>query len=106
MSIPTKLPDSVRLLVNIQQEHFGFPALALAKVCHSYQFDEIQCRAGFEFVTKELADRMFSPYQMSEMPPILFTYTNARREVLNHAVKEWDAIINNREDTGVGHEDE
>lgn len=104
VAVPTKLHDSVRLLVNIQQDQFSFPSLVLAKVRHSYQYDEILCRAGIEFVTRELANRIFSPFQMSEMPPTLFTYSNHRREMLNRAVKEWSTTRNSEANTGVDNE--
>ena len=101
LNVPTILPDTVRLLINIEQDNFRFPALVLAKVCHGYQHDDLTCRAGVEFVTQEQTNRMFSPYQASEMPQVLFSYTSSRRELLNRAIQEWNTITNNRSDTGV-----
>jgi len=106
VSVPTLLHDSVRLLVNVQQKHFSFPSLVLVKVRHSYQADEIQCRAGMEFVTREVARRMFSPFQMTDMPQVLLSYTNARRETLNRVIREWDSTINSKPNTGVDDESE
>jgi len=104
INVPTILPDTVRLLINVEQDDFRFPALILAKVCHGYQHDDLTCRAGVEYVTQEQANRMFSPYQMSELPPVLFSYTGTRREHLNRAIQEWNTTTNNRMDTGVENE--
>jgi hypothetical protein len=106
INVPTILPDTVRLLINVEQDNFRFPALVLAKVCHGYQYDDLTCRAGVEFVTQEQASRMFSPYQMSEMPKVLLSYTSTRRERLNRAIQEWNTIAKSRMDTGVEHESE
>jgi hypothetical protein len=101
LNVPTILHDTVRLLINVEQANFRFPALVMARVCHGYQYDDLTCRAGVEFVTQERANRMFSPFQMSEMPQVLFSYTSSRREHLNRAIQEWNTITNNRMDTGV-----
>jgi hypothetical protein len=105
LTVPTILHSTVRLLLNIQQSSFRFPPLVFARVCHCYQYDEFNCRAGIEFITREQADRMFSPSQRSGMPPVLFSYTSARREALNRAIREWDSTINRRDNTGVDNED-
>lgn len=104
ITVPTVLHDSVRLLVNIQPDQFTFPVLIMAKVRHSYSYDEINCRAGIEFVTREEAERMLSPNQMAEMPEVLFTYGSGRRENLNRAIREWDMSKNDLEDTGADYE--
>ncbi|MEW5794863.1 MAG: hypothetical protein AB1772_00755 [Candidatus Zixiibacteriota bacterium] len=104
LSVPTILPDTVRLLVNIQPENFRFPTLIMAGVRHSYQYDDINCRAGIEFVTKENAQRMLSPYQMAEMPPVLFSYTANNRETLNHSIYEWDRLLSSTANTGANNE--
>jgi len=105
LTVPTLLHSTVRLLLNIQQASFRFPSLVCAKVRHCYQYDEFNCRAGIEFVTKEQADRLFSSSQMSGMPPVVFSYTKARQETLNRAIREWDSTINRRANTGVDNED-
>jgi hypothetical protein len=104
INVPTILPDTVRLLINIEQGDFRFPALVMAKVCHGYQHDDLTCRAGVEYVTQEQANRMFSPYQMSELPPVLFSYTGTRREQLNRAIQELNTTTNSKVDTGVENE--
>ncbi len=101
LTVPTMLPESVRLLVNLEQDIFRFPTLILARVRHAYQYDDIRCRAGIEFVTREQAGRMFSPYQMSELPQASISYNNARRESLDRAIREWDMTMNSQSDTGV-----
>jgi len=106
LTVPTLLPESVRLLINLQQDLFKFPTLILAQVRHAYQYDDIQCRAGVEFITREQAGRMFSPYQMLELPPVSVSYSNARREFLDRAIREWDATMNAKSNTGVPDENQ
>lgn len=101
ISVPTILHETVRLIINVQQESFRFPSLVLAKVRHGYQHDEISCRAGIEFVTREQANRMFSLQQISEMPRVLFSYDYSRREHLNRAIQELDKTTNEVMNTGV-----
>lgn len=101
LTVPTMLPESVRLLVNIEQDIFRFPTLILARVRHAYQYDDIRCRAGVEFVTREQASRMFSPFQMSELPSASISYNNARRESLDRTIREWDMTMNRQSNTGV-----
>jgi hypothetical protein len=105
VTVPTILHEAVRLLVNIQPEQFPFPTLIMAGVRHGYQYDDINCRAGIEFVTREKAGRLLSPYQMAEMPPVLFSYTGNRRELLNRTIREWDKSNTSIANTGVNHED-
>ncbi len=105
LTVPTILNDTVRLIVNVQVSEFEFPQLLLAKVCHGYQYDEFNCRAGIEFVTRERAERMLSPFQMAEMPPVLFSYSGQRRDGLNRDIQQLDAKFNRSANTGVDHED-
>jgi len=104
INVPTILHDTVRLLINVEQKDFQFPGLVLARVCHGYQYDDLNCRAGVEFVTQETAHKMFSPFQASEMPSVLFSYTSSRRELLNRAIKEWTRTTTTKTNTGVEHE--
>jgi hypothetical protein len=104
INVPTILHDTVRLLMNVEQREFPFPALVMARVCHGYQYDDLNCRAGVEFVTQESASRMFSPFQAAEMPPVLFSYTSSRRENLNRAIKEWSMNTRSTTHTGVADE--
>jgi hypothetical protein len=101
LTVPTMLPESVRLLVNLQQDIFKFPKLVLAEVRHAYKYDDIRCRAGVEFLTREQAARIFSPFQMSELPPASVRYSNARRDSLDRAIREWDATMNSKPYIGV-----
>jgi len=105
LSVPTVLHDTVRLIVNVQVSEFEFPQLLLAKVCHGYQFNEISCRAGIEFVTREKAERMLSPFQMAEMPPVLFSYSGQRRDNLNRDIQQLDVANKCHANTGVDYED-
>jgi hypothetical protein len=104
INVPTILHDTVRLLIIIEQKDYQFPSLVLGRVCHGYQYDELNCRAGIEFVTQESAQKMFSPFQASEMPPVLFSYTGSRRERLNRAILEKTANTQCQINTGVDHE--
>lgn len=106
LTVPTLLPASVRLLVNLQQDLFKFPTLVLAQVRHAYRYDDIHCRAGVEFLTREQAGRIFSPFQMSELPPASISYNNARRESLDRAIREWDSTMNCKSNTGARNEDQ
>lgn len=94
VTVPTVLHTSVKLLVNIRLDEFEFPDLVIAKVCHSYQYDDISCRAGIEFITRELGSRLFSPTTMDNLKANLFTYTNLGREQLNRAILQWDMTNN------------
>lgn len=105
MTVPTVLHETVRLIINVQTSEFEFPQLLLAKVRHGYQFDELSCRAGIEFITREQAERLLSPFQMAEMPPVLFTYASHRRDDLNRAIVEKDESTNRFDNTGADHED-
>lgn len=104
VTVPTVLHTSVKLLVNIRQDQFKFPDLVMAKVCHSYQYDDISCRAGIEFITRELASRLFSPSTMDNLQAGLFTYTNVRREKLNRAIVQWDRTNNRMRHIGAHNE--
>jgi hypothetical protein len=105
LTVPTVLHETVRLIVNVRTSEFEFPQLLLAKVRHGYQFDELTCRAGIEFITREQAERLLSPFQMAEMPSVLFTYPNHRRDDLNRAIVEMDESTNRFENKGADHED-
>ncbi len=104
VNVPAPLDPAARLLLNIDQEHFDFPQLLLVKVRHSYMADDIHCRAGVEFVTRELSQRIFSPFQMKELPSVLFSYGSTRREQLNRAIRDWDLKTNRSTFTGASHE--
>ncbi len=104
VEVPTPLDNTARLLINLKQDYFAFPSMVLGKVRHCYHIDEWHCRTGVEFVTMELARRLFSPFQMDEMPAMLFNYHNSRREQLNRVVREWDETMNLETDTGVDDE--
>jgi hypothetical protein len=104
VTVPTVLHDTVRLIVNVQPAKFEFPTLVLAKVRHGYQYDDISCRAGIEFITREQAEKQLSPFQMAEMPSVLFTYPNHRRDNLNRVIQELDVTMNRFANTGVDHE--
>ena len=106
LSVPTLLPESIRLLINLQQDYFKFPTLVLAQVRHTYQYDDIQCRAGVEFITREKANRMYSPNQISELPPVSISYSNTRREFMDRAIREWDTTMNLKSNTGVPDENQ
>ena len=54
-----------------------------------------------EFLTREQASRIFSPYQLSELPQASISYSNARRDSLDRAIREWDATMNCKSNTGV-----
>jgi hypothetical protein len=105
INVPAPLDAAARLLVNIDQRQFEFPKLVLVKVRHSYMVDDIHCRAGVEFVTRELGQRLFSPFQLKDLPPVLFSYGGTRRERLNRAIREWDQTMNRSTDTGASNEE-
>jgi hypothetical protein len=104
INVSAPLDPAARLIVSVDQEQFDFPKLILVKVRHSYMADDIHCRAGVEFVTRELSQRIFSPFQMKELPSALFSYSSSRREQLNRAVRDWDLTINRSTDTGASNE--
>lgn len=105
LTVPTVLHETVRLIISVQPAEFEFPPLVLAKVRHGYQYDDLNCRAGIEFVTREQAERMLSPFQVAEMPPVLFSYPSQRRDNLNRVIQELDGTMNRFANTGEDHED-
>jgi hypothetical protein len=104
--LPTRVDSAARLLINMQQDQYRFPSLILAKVRHSYQADESRAHTGVEFVTTEAARRIFSTYQMTDMPSVLFSYSNADREQLNRYIKDKFPKRNAANNTGVKDEDQ
>ena len=104
--LPTRVDSAARLLVSIEQDKYTFPSLILAKVRHSYQANENNSHTGIEFVTAEAARRFLSTYQMKEMPPVLFTYSNADRIELNRTIREEKAKSNSASNTGVTDENQ
>jgi hypothetical protein len=105
INVPAQLDQAARLLISVDQDRFPFPRLILAKVRHSYATDDMHCRAGVEFITRELSQRLFSPFQMKDLPSVLFSYSGRRRERLNRAIREWDTQSNRSSHTGVSDED-
>ncbi len=83
ISIPSFLEKGIYLLIHIDCEEISLPPLLLGRVCHCYQTDKGQFRAGIEFIVKEIGQKLFPPARLRELPQTVLNYTSKQREKLN-----------------------
>ncbi len=91
IEVPSVLEEDVHLLVNVESEELPLPKMLLGKVRHCWSLESPAFHAGVEFITREIACRLFSPDIIRRLPASLFAYRGSDREKLNRAIAKLES---------------
>lgn len=89
LGLSAYLEKPTYLLLNVDCAEAPFPPLVLGQVCHCKQSEIGQFHIGIEFVPREDQKRQFSPFVISQLPPILSDYDDVRRVLLSKRLLAW-----------------
>ena len=88
VEVPSVLDEDVHLLINVDLENLPLPKMLLGKVRHCWPLENLHYQVGVEFVTREIACRLFPPATMRQLPASLFSYRGLDREKLNRFISK------------------